>query len=360
MKKHNFIFAGAMAAILLSAGAATAAPTVTLKVTSQKYVDDAITAVDTSYKTADTDLKNEITTAYEAADKALQDSKVAITDFDSFKETNTQNIATAKSEATADAKTYADTTFQTKANLTQTVDLAGAASADKYTSEAAVASAILEINETTGNAGTAIAELQGKVKTLEGDNTTNKANIAAAAEKIGTGTLPAEEGFEDLTAAVNTLVASDQEFATGFNERIQETDDAVDANAAAITALQSADTALGKRVSANETNITNITKADGLIATAKSEAISAAAEDATTKADAAKDAAIADTDTKLQAYTKSADMKFEALTDVDGYKTCIANAPICVWGYDSDTKGFAWIAVTPDNGTQIEKEPVQL
>ena len=75
---------------------------------------------------------------------------------------------------------------------------------------------------------------------------------------------------------------------------------------AAIAALKIGDyalaadlTALAGRVTDAETSITNITKADGLIATAKQEAIDAAAGDATTKADKALEDAKAYTDAEI-------------------------------------------------------------
>ena len=75
---------------------------------------------------------------------------------------------------------------------------------------------------------------------------------------------------------------------------------------AAIAALKIGDYALAAdltdlagRVTDAETAITNITKADGLIVTAKSEALSAAAEDATTKADKALEDAKAYTDAEI-------------------------------------------------------------
>lgn len=62
------------------------------------------------------------------------------------------------------------------------------------------------------------------------------------------------------------------------------------------------------------------------VATAKAEAISAAATDATTKADAAKAAAIADTDTKLESYDTSTEVTGKITTAKTELTTAIGTA----------------------------------
>ncbi len=84
---------------------------------------------------------------------------------------------------------------------------------------------------------TAVDALQTELDNLEvatGNVGTLTSDVAALQTKVGTGTLPTEEGFGDITAAINTLVESDTEFMIEANKRFEETDAVVDANTAAI------------------------------------------------------------------------------------------------------------------------------
>ncbi len=101
------------------------------------------------------------------------------------------------------------------------------------------------------------AGLVTRIEALEGQGGNTGAAITALQTKIGTGALPAEEGFEDLTAAVNTLMQSDMEFMVEANTRFEETDAVVDANTKAIadetTARTNADASLQSQITALST-----------------------------------------------------------------------------------------------------------
>ncbi len=269
MKK---LTAGVFAAILTVVGATGARADMIASsdwVTSQ--LNTATSTITNAYEAADANLTDEIGKKANAADVYVKSEVYTKS------EANTLLDAKATTQALAVETSARETLAGRVATAEGKIGTGDLPTAEGYGDLIQSVNTLKGATDTMASDET-VTNLTGRVATLEGDNTTNKKNIAtntdniaAAAEKIGTGTLPAGEGFEDLTAAVNTLVASDQEFATGFNERIQETDDAVDANTAAITALQNAGYAT-----------------TGQVATAKQEAISAAAEDATTKADAAE------------------------------------------------------------------------
>ena len=169
-----------------------------------------------------------------------------------------------------------------------------------------------------------IEALEGQVSTLidkdTGKSVRTIANEELAAQLIAEGADEALDTLKEIAdwiqahpgdaAAMNTAIQALQAktvlgtYIEGEEEKEYATVKAY--VEAAIAALKIGDyalaadlTTLAGRVTDAETAITNITKADGLIATAKSEAIDAAAEDATTKADKALEDAKAYTDAEI-------------------------------------------------------------
>ena len=166
--------------------------------------------------------------------------------------------------------------------------------------------------------------LEGKVTTLIG-NDSNKsvrtiANEELAAQLIAEGAAESLDTLKEIAAwiqkhpndasAMNAAIEALQAktilgtYIEGEEEKEYATVKAY--VEAAIAALKIGDyalaadlTTLAGRVTDTETAITNITKADGLIATAKSEAIDAASKDATSKANKALEDAKAYTDAEI-------------------------------------------------------------
>jgi hypothetical protein len=169
-----------------------------------------------------------------------------------------------------------------------------------------------------------IDTLEGQVTTLIGTDTGKSvrtiANEELAAQLIAEGADEALDTLKEIAdwiqahpgdaSAMNTAIQALQaKTVLGTYVDGEETKEYATVKAyveAAIAALNIGDyalaadlTALAGRVTDAEAAITNITKADGLIATAKSEAISAAAGDAQTKADKALGDAKAYTDAEI-------------------------------------------------------------
>lgn len=201
--------------------------------------------------------------------------------------------------------------YETKGSIKTAVD-AAQAQADKGVEDAGKAQAAAEaadgkavdaqnrvgaleavvpgISETASDAQTRVAALEPKVEqaekdidaleavVLSGENT--NAQLRADIEALEAIVVTGADANETLGAEIDAIAAKVNDETTGL------------ANTYAIaTDAQTRVAALEPRVQTAEEAITNITKADGLIATAKQEAIDAAATDASNKAaDALSDA----------------------------------------------------------------------
>lgn len=324
MKKHNIVFTGVMAAILLSAGAANAA---TITVASQGYVnsaktaavtesktytDEQIEALDINYAAADTALETKITTAYEAADEAT--------------------LAAAKAYADEnDADTIYDDT---------------------------------ELKASVAANTSAVSELEGDVEA----NTT----------KIGAEALP--DTYVSLTDAVTKLKTKTDSMATteGMTELTNAVEGLTNAQGTGtvdvlVKELDTAEAAIEANKTAIEGNTTAIEilngTGEGSVSKAIADANATITADVEKKLDAetfeayktTNDAAVkanADAITDMDAAYKAADIQVltdaKAYTDSEiaefgfaDYATCTATAPLCVWGVDN-AGNYAWIGVTPD------------
>ncbi len=223
MKKHNIVFAGAMAAILLNAGAANAA----ISIASQGYVDKAEAAaktytdeeiaklgmadyaksadVTTAISTATTSIKD----AYEAADaQVLTDAKAYVdekayddTELSGKVEANTTKIGTADLPETYTDLTDAVTKLKTKTDgmatteglteLTTTVDgltnATGTGSVDVL--EDKVATLETTVGDATDGLVADVAANTTAIATNAGAIEDNAEAIAGLHNDTGTGTL---------------------------------------------------------------------------------------------------------------------------------------------------------------------------
>ena len=159
------------------------------------------------------------------------------------------------------------------------------------------------------------ADITTLVGTDAGKSVRKIANEELAAQLIAEGATESLDTLQEIAAwiqshpedaaAMNAAIEALQAIVDGIGGEgekatvVAYVDDAIAALKIGDYAKAADLTALAGRVTANETAITNITKEDGLIATAKAEAIDAAAKDATTKANAAEGNAKSYTDTEI-------------------------------------------------------------
>ena len=178
----------------------------------------------------------------------------------------------------------------------------------------------------------------------------NKDDIAAEAKRAGEAEV-ALAGRLDVLEAIDhdAYVAADTALKNELNGEIAKKADA-SALTSAVEALEGADTAIKGRLDVLEGKFTGDGSVEDLIATAKQEAIDAAAQDATTKAGNAETAAKGHADSLNTAMNT----RVEALEAIDHTHANKAELDLIVSGDKAKWDAAAAIAHSHDNKTVLD------
>ncbi len=313
MKKHNIVFAGVMAAILLNAGAAVAASALPASggtigtidataIASKAYVDGAVDAASDAYIAADTKLEKSLTNMIAA---------------------NAEDIEAINNVDTGilkQAKDYADVLdAATNQKVTANADKIGdAALPEGY---ADLTDAVTQLKTATTGIAT-----DANLKTLEGRVTTAESDI----EALETGKV-ATTDFESFKTT-NTQAIADAKSGAEETAAADATTKADKALTDAKAYVDGLNTTMAERVTTAESDIEALET--GKVATTDFESFKTTN---TTAIEAAQAAA-----------QKYADDNYVPVTSIDGYAACAegAESGVCVWGYNNATKKFGWMSVT--------------
>lgn len=307
--------------------------TLTAKSVEQAQVDIKANA------TSITEAKNAAATAQSTANAAKTDAQEAAT-------------AAANAQSAADAANTAASNAQSKANEAATAASTAQAAADKAKTDLATAQAKL-------------AEVESNANATAEDLETAKAAVTAAQNAADAAQSAADTAKANAAAAQSTADTAKANAATAQSTANTAKTNAANAQKAADDAQASADAAndaislLDTRVTEAETKIEQNSEAITLratkteVTTAKNDAISAAATDATSKANAAKADAISAAAT--DATTKANNAKSDAISAAAEDATSKADAAL------SSAKSYAdaQIKVSADSITSTVEKTYQ-